>query len=49
MAKGNLPKLVIFGDPKKGDVNEAIAEFTAFIKGKACSDLRNRGVYGRFT
>jgi NAD+ kinase len=35
MAKGNLPKLVVFGDPKKGDVSEAIAEFTAFIKDKA--------------
>ncbi len=35
MAKRNLPKLVIFGDPKKGDVSEAIAEFTAFIKDKA--------------
>ncbi len=35
MAKRNLPKLVIFGDPKKGDVSEAIAEFTEFIKGKA--------------
>ena len=35
MAKINLPKLVIFGDPKKGDVGEAIAEFTNFVKGKA--------------
>ena len=35
MAKGNVPKLVIFGDPKKGDVSEAIAEFTEFVKGKA--------------
>ncbi len=35
MAKGNLPKLVIFGDAKKGDVSEAIAEFTKFTKDKA--------------
>jgi len=35
MAKRSLAKLVIFGDPEKGDVSEAIAEFTAFIKGKA--------------
>ena len=35
MAKAGIPKLVIFGDPKKGDVGEAIAEFTDFIKGKA--------------
>ena len=37
MAKGNLPKLVIFGDPKKGDVSKAIAEFTDFVKGKAAA------------
>lgn len=35
MPKGNAPKLVIFGDPKKGGVSEAIAEFTNFAKGKA--------------
>jgi len=35
MPKRKLPKLVIFGDPKKGDVSEAITEFTEFIKGKA--------------
>jgi NAD+ kinase len=29
------PKLVIFGDPKKGPVAEAIAEFRAFAEGKA--------------
>ena len=31
----NLPRLVIFGDPKKGRVAEAIEEFTDFTKGKA--------------
>ena len=31
----SLPKLVIFGDPKKGPVAEAIEEFTDFAKGKA--------------
>ena len=35
MAEGSLPKLVIFGDPQKGNVSEAIDEFTNFIKGKA--------------
>jgi NAD+ kinase len=30
-----LPKLVIFGDPQKGAVSEAIKEFTEFIQGKA--------------
>lgn len=35
MAKSGLSKLVIFGDPKKGNVNEAIADFTRFAKGKA--------------
>ena len=35
MAKSNLPRLVIFGDPKKGQVAEAIEEFTDFAKGKA--------------
>jgi len=34
MAK-SMPKLVIFGDPKKGDVSKAISEFTDFVKGKA--------------
>ena len=33
--KSNLAKLVIFGDPKKGEVSEVIAEFTGFVKGKA--------------
>ncbi len=35
MAKSDLPKLVVFGDPKKGPVLEAISEFTEFVKGKA--------------
>ena len=35
MAKSSLPKLVIFGDPKKGHVAEAIKEFTDFARGKA--------------
>ena len=35
MAKSNLPKLVIFGDSKKGQVAEAIEEFEDFAKGKA--------------
>ncbi len=35
MAKENLPKLVVFGDPKKGGVAEAIEEFTDFVKDKA--------------
>jgi len=30
-----LPKLVVFGDPQKGSVSEAIAEFTQFVAGKA--------------
>lgn len=35
MAKSNLPKLVIFGDPKKGHVTEVIEEFLDFAKAKA--------------
>jgi len=31
----SLPKLVIFGDPKKGPVVEAIEEFAEFVSGKA--------------
>ncbi len=31
----SLPKLVIFGDPKKEGVHEAIDEFTGFAKDKA--------------
>lgn len=34
MARRSLPKLVIFGDPKKGNVGAAIAEFSAFTKDK---------------
>ena len=30
-----LPKLVVFGDPQKGSVSEAITEFTRFVTGKA--------------
>ncbi|HUW19451.1 MAG TPA: NAD(+)/NADH kinase [Sedimentisphaerales bacterium] len=35
MAKKGLPKLVIFGDPTKGDVGDAIEELGKFTKGKA--------------
>jgi len=35
MARSGLPKLVIFGDPEKGNVSEAVAEFTDFAQGKA--------------
>lgn len=35
MKKNKLPKLVIFGDPQKGDIAKAIGEFRAFIAGKA--------------
>ncbi|MFA5240313.1 MAG: NAD(+)/NADH kinase, partial [Phycisphaerae bacterium] len=35
MAKGSLPKFVIFGDPKKGDAAEVIDEFLAFAEGRA--------------
>jgi NAD+ kinase len=31
----SLPKLVLFGDPKKGPVAEAIDDFLDFLKGKA--------------
>ena len=31
----SLPKLVIFGDPAKGPVAEAIEEFSRFLRGKA--------------
>jgi len=33
--KKPLPRLVIFGDPKKGPVAEAIEDFSNFLKGKA--------------
>ena len=35
MAKNKLPRLVIFGDPKKGHVAKVIEEFADFAKGKA--------------
>jgi NAD+ kinase len=35
MAKGTLPKLVIFGDPKKEHVANVIEEFKVFAKGNA--------------
>jgi NAD+ kinase len=35
MAKGKLPKLVLFGDPKKGHVADVITEFIDFAKDKA--------------
>jgi len=34
MARRILPKLVIFGDPTKGDVGAALEEFRGFAKGK---------------
>jgi NAD+ kinase len=34
-AKKSLPRLVIFGDPKKGPVAEAIEHFSTFVSGKA--------------
>ena len=34
-ARRSLPKLVIFGDPAKGPVAEAIESFSEFLKGKA--------------
>lgn len=35
MSTKKLPRLVIFGDPKKGDFGKAIEEFSSFAKGKA--------------
>jgi NAD+ kinase len=35
MSRAGLVKLVIFGDPKKGRVAEAIEEFIGFVRGKA--------------
>ena len=35
MARNTLKKLVIFGDPKKGEVSEVVAEFVKFVEGKA--------------
>ncbi|MHC4624515.1 MAG: NAD(+)/NADH kinase [Planctomycetota bacterium] len=35
MPRTNLPKLVIFGDARKGNVGEALAEFGDFARGKA--------------
>jgi len=35
MKSSNLPRLVIFGDPKKGHVSEAVDEFTEFAGDKA--------------
>ncbi len=43
MAKGSLPKMVIFGDPQKGNVGEAIEEFMDFAKGKA-KTIANCGI-----
>ena len=34
MPKTNLPKIVIFGDPKKGRVAQVMKDFTEFAKGK---------------
>ncbi len=35
MAEGDLPKLVIFGDPEKGEVARVIEDFADFAKDKA--------------
>ena len=35
MKKNNLPRLVLFGDPKKGQVAKVIDEFMDFVKDKA--------------
>ncbi len=35
MADVKTANLVIFGDPRKGDVGDAISEFAQFVKGKA--------------
>ena len=35
MGGKELPNLVVFGDPRKGDVGQAISEFAEFVKGKA--------------
>ncbi len=35
MAKSGLPKLIVFGDPKKGHVSGVITEFIGLVKGKA--------------
>ena len=35
MDDASLKKLVIFGDPKKGHVTEAVADFSQYIRGKA--------------
>lgn len=34
MSKTNLPKIVIFGDPAKGQVAQVMKDFTEFAKGK---------------
>ncbi len=35
MAKKNLPRVVLFGDPKKGEVARVIEDFSLFAKGRA--------------
>jgi NAD+ kinase len=35
MSGKELPKVVVFGDPRKGDVGQAVSEFAEFVKGKA--------------
>jgi len=35
MVKGDLPKLVVFGDPAKGEVAKVIDDFAAFVEGRA--------------
>ena len=35
MGGKELPNLVVFGDPRKGDVGQAVSEFADFVTGKA--------------
>jgi len=35
MAKGDLPRLVIFGDPEKGEVAQVIDDFVRYAEGRA--------------
>lgn len=35
MSRADMPRLVVFGDPAKGEVAEVVADFTKFVEGKA--------------
>jgi NAD+ kinase len=35
MSKADMPKLVVFGDPAKGEVADVIADFAKFVEGRA--------------